>query len=106
MLYEMITGQAPFTGSNVYALMNNRLSNDPPPPRKINSAISPQLEEIVWRALAREPQNRYSSATELAWDLSHQNQVIVGAHEAAERKDRRKQRWHWVWRFLHLAGPS
>ena len=106
MLYEMLTGQAPFTGSNVYALMNARLATDPPPPRQINAAISPELEEIVWRALARDPQDRYSSATELAWDLSHQNQVIVGAHQAAERKEKRKQRWQWVSRFFRLAGPS
>src|SRR5262250_2362382 len=44
ILYEMLTGQVPFQGPNVYAVMNARLRGDPPAPRKINSALSPQIE--------------------------------------------------------------
>jgi eukaryotic-like serine/threonine-protein kinase len=77
ILYEMLTGQAPFTGANLLAIMNDRLVNHPRPPRELNPAISPQLQEIVYRALERDPKKRYASAREFAWDLSHQGQVGV-----------------------------
>src|SRR5208337_2853772 len=41
MLYEMLTGQPPFTGSNPLAVMNERLLNDPAPARELNPEISP-----------------------------------------------------------------
>lgn len=102
ILYEMITGQAPFSGPNALAVMNARLVCDPAPPRSINPAVSPQLQEILWKALARDPETRYSTAMELAWDLSHQDQVVPGAHEAAKAKQNKKNRTNWFSRFLHL----
>jgi serine/threonine-protein kinase len=79
MLYEMLTGQVPFTGSNPFAVMNDRLLNQPIPPRKLDPAITPQLQEIVYRALEREPKNRYASAREMIRDLEHQEEVGVAA---------------------------
>ena len=61
MLYEMLTGKVPFTGPNAFVIMNDRLLNNPVPPREIDPAISPQLQEIIYRALEREPKNRYAS---------------------------------------------
>jgi serine/threonine-protein kinase len=77
MLYEMLTGQPPYTGPNPLAVMNERLLHDPEPARKLNKAISPQLEEILGRALEREPRHRYATASEMAWDLEHQEEVGV-----------------------------
>jgi serine/threonine-protein kinase len=77
MFYEMLTGQPPYTGPNPLAVMNERLLHDPEPPRKLNKAISPQLEEILFRALEREPRHRYATALEMAWDVEHQEQVGV-----------------------------
>jgi len=79
MLYEMLTGQVPFTGPNPFAVMNDRLLNQPVPPRKLEPSISPQLQEILYRALEREPKNRYASAREMAHDLEHQEEVGVAA---------------------------
>jgi serine/threonine-protein kinase len=85
MLYEMLTGQPPFTGSNPLAVMNERVLNDPKPANKLNPAISPQLQEILYRALERDPRHRYATAAEMAWDLEHQEQVGVeeGGHRLA-----------------------
>jgi serine/threonine protein kinase len=58
MLYEMSTGALPFSGPNPFAVMNSRLLNYPVPPRELNPEISPQLQEIIYRALEREPKNR------------------------------------------------
>ncbi len=77
MLYEMLTGQVPFTGPNPLAAMNERLLIDPPSPRSLNAEISPELEEIVYRALERDPRHRYATAHEMIWDLEHQEQVGV-----------------------------
>ena len=77
MLYEMLTGRVPFTGNNAFKIMNDRLLNSPMPPREIDSSISPALQEIIYRALERDPKNRYATAREFAWDLDHQDQVGV-----------------------------
>ena len=82
MLYEMLTGQVPFTGPNPFAVMNDRLLNQPVPPRKLNPEITPQLQEIIYRALEREPRNRYPTAREMAHDLENQQQVGVAARTA------------------------
>jgi serine/threonine-protein kinase len=79
MLYEMLTGKVPFTGPNAFAVMNDRLVNQPVPPRNLEPAISPQLQEIVYRALEREPKNRYHTAHEFAHDLAHPEEVGVTA---------------------------
>jgi eukaryotic-like serine/threonine-protein kinase len=83
MLYEMLTGQPPFTGSNPLAVMNERVLADPKPARKINAEISPQLEEILCRALERDPRHRYATAIEMAWELEHQE--LVGVEEGVRR---------------------
>jgi serine/threonine protein kinase len=77
MLYEMLTGKTPFQGPNPFAIMNDRLMNNPIPPREVNPEISPEVQEVIYRALEREPQNRYSTANEFAWDLEHLDQVGV-----------------------------
>jgi serine/threonine-protein kinase len=90
MLYEMLTGVVPFTGPNPFAVMNDRLLNQPAPPREIEASITPQLQEIVYRAMEREPKNRYASAREMAHDLLHQDEVGVAARpDAEEWKTRR-----------------
>lgn len=90
MLYEILTGQVPFTGPNPFAIMNDRLLNQPTPPRTLNPAISPQLQEILYRALEREPKNRYASAREMAHDLEHEDEVGVAERTVeANYKQRR-----------------
>ena len=87
MLYEMLTGQVPFSGPNPFAVMNERVLNDPKPARKLNSEITPAQQEILYRALERDPRHRYATASEMAWDLEHQEQVGVeeGAHRPTLR---------------------
>jgi serine/threonine protein kinase len=77
MLYEMLTGSVPFQGPNPLAAMNERLLIDPPSPRGLNPEISPVIEEILYRALERDPRHRYATAHELMWELEHQEQVGI-----------------------------
>ena len=68
MLYEMLTGQVPFEGDNPLVVMNARLRHDPQSPREIDPEISLSIENILFRALARDPKERYASAQDLALD--------------------------------------
>jgi eukaryotic-like serine/threonine-protein kinase len=98
MLYEMLTGTTPFAGPNPFAVMNDRLVNNPVPPRELNPDISPALQEVVYRAMEREPQNRYSTANEFAWDLEHLNEVA--AADRTELRDWKRREASWLRRIF------
>jgi serine/threonine protein kinase len=93
MLYEMLTGKVPFAGSNPFLVMNDRLLNNPVPPREIDPEISPQLQEVIYRAMERDWKNRYARASEFAWDLEHLDQV--GVAERSELHDWKTRRSPW-----------
>jgi serine/threonine-protein kinase len=69
MLYEMLTGKAPFAGENVNAIMYQTLNGVPPPPCTVNSAVPDMLNFIVAKALAKGLDDRYQNAKDLADDL-------------------------------------
>jgi serine/threonine-protein kinase len=77
MLYTMTTGQVPFPGKDAFIVMNSRIVGDPVAPRRINPQISPEVEEITLRAMARDPLERYSTMKELAQDVADPSKVIV-----------------------------
>ncbi|HEY3826880.1 MAG TPA: serine/threonine-protein kinase, partial [Bryobacteraceae bacterium] len=101
MLYEMLTGKVPFTGNNAFLIMNDRLLNSPVPPREVNPNISPALQEIIYRAMERDPKNRYATAREFVWDLEHQDQV--GVAERPELHEWKKRKSQWPRRILNYA---
>jgi serine/threonine protein kinase len=90
MFYEMLTGTVPFTGPNPFVIMNERLLNNPIPPREVNPQISPQLQEIIYRALERDPSKRYPNAHEFALDLEHPEKV--GVADRLEMKNWKQRR--------------
>src|SRR5215469_15785845 len=92
ILYEMLTGRIPFTGSSPMEVMNDRLLNYPMPPSVAEPSISPQLQEVLYRALERDPQNRYAHAHEFAHDLEHLDQV--GIEDRVELRDWNKRKSH------------
>jgi serine/threonine-protein kinase len=102
ILYEMLTGRLPFAGPNALAVMNDRVLNHPVPPHEIDPSISPELEEIVYHALERDPGKRYASARDFAWDLAHPRQVVVRNRPGFE--DWRKRRSPVLHRVLIHAG--
>jgi len=86
ILYEMLTGATPFPGAKPY----ERITNYPVPPRELDPAISPELQEVIYRALEREPKNRYPNAHGFKWDLEHLDQV--GVADRIELRDWKKNR--------------
>jgi eukaryotic-like serine/threonine-protein kinase len=101
MLYEMLTGKVPFTGPNPFAIMNDRLLNHPVPPRELEPGIPPALQEVIYRAMERDPKNRYASAREFAWDLAHLDQV--GVADRPELSDWKQRRSPWPRRILNYV---
>ena len=90
ILYEMLTGKLPFSGPTPMAAMNERLLNHPVPPRVADPSVSPQLQEVIYRALERDPRNRYPTAHEFHNDLEHLSQV--GVEDRIELRDWQKRK--------------
>jgi serine/threonine protein kinase len=94
MLYEMLTGTTPFPGDSPFTIMNNRLINHPVPPREVDPGVSAELQEILYRALERDPKDRYPKASEFSRDLQHPNQV--GVTDRPELRSWQHRRAPWV----------
>jgi serine/threonine protein kinase len=67
--YEMITGDSPFRGDSVYATMTKRLKSDPQPPHELRKECPKELDRIILKAMARDPNERYQSAAQMYYDL-------------------------------------
>ncbi len=79
VLYEMLTGEPPFTGDSPVAVAYQHVREDPVPPSQRHNDIAPELDAVVLKALAKNPDNRYQTAAEMRSDL-----VRVHSGEAPE----------------------
>jgi serine/threonine-protein kinase len=77
MLYEMLTGEVPYQGDSPLAVMSQRVTTDAPLLRRKRPDLPPQLEAVVWRALRRDPAERYASMAALAHDLQQLSEVAI-----------------------------
>ena len=102
ILYELVTGKLPFTGPSPMAVMNDRLLNHPMPPSVADPSVSPQLQEVLYRALERDPKNRYPSAGAFKRDLKHLDQV--GVENREEIRDWQKRKSHLTRQILYYGG--
>src|SRR5204863_6859338 len=64
-LYEMLTGRLPFESDTAMGLAYKHISEMPKPPSNLNPNIPPRLEAIIMKALAKDPSQRFSSASEM-----------------------------------------
>jgi serine/threonine-protein kinase len=68
-LYEMVTGQVPFTGPTPVAIAYRHVREDPTPPRALNPDVPVPLERVCLKAMAKRPEDRYQTAVEMQRDL-------------------------------------
>jgi eukaryotic-like serine/threonine-protein kinase len=68
LLYHCLTGRPPFSG-DLKSLAQQHIYEKPPPPRKLNRKISPHMEAVILKALAKDPDDRYPSATAMLGDI-------------------------------------
>jgi len=102
ILYEMLTGKLPFSGPTPLAAMNDRLLNHPTPPRVADPSVTPQMQEILYRALERDPKNRYSHAEEFLRDLEHPDEV--GVEDRPEIRDWQNRKSPLLRKILYYGG--
>jgi eukaryotic-like serine/threonine-protein kinase len=69
VLYEMLTGEPPFVGDSPVAVAYQHVREDPVPPSRRHEGISADLDAVVLKALAKNPENRYQTAAEMRSDL-------------------------------------
>jgi WD40 repeat protein/heme exporter protein D len=101
ILYHLLSGQAPYTGSIAQEVLQRVLSTEPPALARLQPGLPEELLTIVSRAMAREPARRYPSAREVAEDLRRfQTGQLVGAHHYSP--------WELLGRFVrrHWAALS
>jgi eukaryotic-like serine/threonine-protein kinase len=79
ILYEMLTGELPFSGPNVNAILRAKTNGDPTLPSHYQPDLDPHLERIVMNAIARLPRDRYASASAMLADLADPGKVDLAA---------------------------
>jgi eukaryotic-like serine/threonine-protein kinase len=105
VLYEMCTGTSPFRGDTSGVIFDSILNRAPMPAIRLNSDLPPKLEEIVTKALEKDPDVRYQHASDIRADLKRLKRVVDSSTAIAEpeatspRYPRR-----FVWGFAAIAA--
>ena len=84
VLYEMLTGKVPFGGDSAIEIAMKHVNELPRPPSQLRSEISPELDQIVLRALAKEPEDRYQTADDFIEDLERVEAGLPISRETSE----------------------
>ncbi|WP_354641537.1 protein kinase domain-containing protein [Kitasatospora camelliae] len=79
MLYELLVLRPPFTGDTPLSVVYQHVQDNPVPPSRAGDRVSPQLDDLVLRALAKNPDDRYQSADEFRAHLQHALREMHGA---------------------------
>jgi serine/threonine protein kinase/tetratricopeptide (TPR) repeat protein len=86
MLFEILTGRPPFEADSALGAALKRRTVDPPDPRSIDPDVPPDLSRVILRCLAREPDERYQTAEELAADLDGIAGKTLGPVRSSKRR--------------------
>jgi serine/threonine-protein kinase len=85
ILYQFLTGEKPFTGSGAWTIAKKIIQEEPPLPSSINTSVTPLFDAVVNKALAKDPEQRYQSARDLAIGL---RKALDGKADADDDSDR------------------
>ena len=97
ILYFLATGERPFGEPQRAENWRRRLWRDPVPPRGRNAAVPPWLQEIILRCMEVDPEARYATAAQLAFDLQHPDQVRLTQRAKRIRRDGAiTVAWRWL----------
>jgi Tol biopolymer transport system component len=102
ILYELLTGRPPFQAATPLDTVLQLLSEEPVPPRRLQTQIPADLETICLKCLQKEPSKRYATAADLADDL---RRFLAGEPIAARPVGRLERVAKWARRRPALAGP-
>lgn len=106
VLYELATGRRPFDGADAFTVADMQVGAQPTPPRSVAGDIPPSLENVILRAMQKQPEGRYASMADMERDL---RTVVMGAHvpvAAAAAAPRKRPVLPWVIALLLLIGAA
>jgi serine/threonine protein kinase len=112
VLYEMATGKKPFQGANVVTTLDAMLHNKPVSPRTLNPALPPQIEGIIGKAMEKDRDKRYASASQMKTDLqrlkkqTESGSVKTNSREATLRVATNAFQTSNAWQKYLLLGLS
>ncbi len=93
-LFEVCCGEPPFQSTNPYILKEMHCGRKPPRPTSMNSNVSPELEEVILKAIAKKPGSRFRSAQEMRDAIERIDSMSLGAGETERfRKRHTTNRW-------------
>ena len=78
VLYEMVTGRVPFDGDTPMTIALKHVGEEPVPPSQLSDEVSKGLEEVILKALSKDPEKRYRTAFEMAVDLKRAMKMPMG----------------------------
>ena len=87
VLYEMVTGKVPFDADTPVSVALKHMQEEPVPPIEINKDVPEAINDIILKAMQKEPRNRYQTATEMLGDLSKALKDPDGDFVVIENKD-------------------
>ena len=87
ILFECLSGKLPFDGQNYHALLQAILAGTPPRLTDLVPGLDPKLADVVYRSIARKPDDRYGSAREMLQALVPFGAVDIGVYEDADHAD-------------------
>ena len=109
ILYEMVTAEVPFRGTNYLNILSQVLSDEATPPAQLNPEVSPDLEAVILKAMEKDRDERYQSMEEMAADLSalHSDSMrTTGARLTANRRRKKAARRSALRVLVWAAGVS
>jgi serine/threonine-protein kinase len=71
LLYELLTGRPPFSGDSPVSVAYQHVREMPVPPSQLDSLVTPDMDAIVMKSLAKDPADRYQTATEMRSDIAN-----------------------------------
>lgn len=80
VLYEMLTGQVPFTGESPISIALKHIQEEPKPPRELNASIPPLIEAIIIKAMHKEPAARFADIGEMIADFKASQNYLRDDH--------------------------
>ena len=106
LLYYLATNVRPFGLPQAQGQLKKRLWRDPVPPRKLVPNMPPWLQEAILRCLEVDPDDRYDTAAQLAFDLSHTDQIKLTARAQKLQRDSLPTAWkRWLKSKGSDSGP-
>jgi eukaryotic-like serine/threonine-protein kinase len=88
VMYELLTGRRPFKASNLAKLLHQIVFATPQPIHNLRAEVSEEIEEVVWRAMRKNPEDRYGSGLEFAAALTRIHQALRSTRDALDERER------------------